>query len=83
MLLALRDAVLADGGGIVRLSDVAQELAAVPEVVRSVLTHAMAQGWFPDVQLLDQPERCGSAVCQPRPASPACRHCPMVGSAIG
>jgi hypothetical protein len=83
VLLALRDAVLASGGGIVRLSALAAQLDADPEVVRSVLTHAMARGWFPDVHLLEQPERCGAAGCQPTASSAACRHCPMAGPAAG
>lgn len=82
MLLALRDAVLARGGGIVRLSELADELDADPEVVRTVLTHAMARGWCPDVHLLDQPVRCGSTACQPTPASAACRHCPMAAPSL-
>lgn len=82
MLLALRDAVLASGGGTVRLSTLAERLDADPEVIRSVLTHAVERGWFPELHLLDQPERCGAAACRPSPSSAACRHCPMAGPAL-
>ena len=79
MLLALRAAVLAAEGTPLWLSELADDLGADPEVVRSMLTHAVGQGWLPDIQLRGAAEGCGSAVCQPLPARAACRRCPMAG----
>ena len=83
MLLALRDAVLAAEGATLRLSELADDLGADPEVVRAMLAHAVGQGWLPHIQLRDVAEGCGSAVCQPLPTRAACRRCPMAGAAVG
>jgi len=81
MLLALREAVLATGGGTLRLTALAEELDADPAVVRSVLHHAVERGWLPTVRLVDDPAACGAAACRPVVSSAACRHCPMAGPA--
>ena len=79
MLLALREAVLAAEGAPLRLSALADELGTDPEVVRSMLAHAVGQGWLPDVQVRDVAAGCGVTVCQPLPTRAACRRCPMAG----
>ncbi len=83
MLLALREAVLANDGGTLRLTSLAEELDADPVVVRSVLHHAVERGWLPTVQLVDDPAACGAAACRPAATSAACRHCPMAAPSIG
>lgn len=79
MLLALRDALDAADGSTIRLSLLARELDADPEVVRQVMTHAVARGWLPDVELSvdDGADDCGLMACRPEPTSAACRRCPM------
>jgi hypothetical protein len=83
MLLALRDAVLANDGGILRLTSLAEQLDADPSVVRSVLHHAVERGWLPTVRIVDDPAECGAAACRPAATSAVCRHCPMAGSSTG
>ena len=80
MLLALREAILTAGGAPLRLSELADDLDAEPDVVRSMLAHAVGQGWLPDVQLRDVAAGCGATVCQPLPTRTVCRRCPMAGS---
>ena len=79
MLLALREAVLAAEGGPLRLSELADDLDADPAVVRSMLAHAVGQGWLPDVPVRDIAAGCGATVCQPLPTRAVCRRCPMAG----
>ena len=79
MLLALHEAVLTAGGAPLLLSELADDLDADPDVVRSMLAHAVAQGWLPDVQLRDVAAGCGETVCQPLPTRAVCRRCPMAG----
>jgi hypothetical protein len=83
MLLALREAVLATGGGTLRLTSLAEQLDADPAVVRSVLHHAVERGWLPTVQIVDDPANCGAAACRPEPTSTVCRHCPMAAPSTG
>jgi|AntRauTorcE11898_2_1112593.scaffolds.fasta_scaffold145019_2 hypothetical protein len=77
MLLALRDALDAAEGGAVRLADLARTLEADPAVVRSVLTHAVGQGWLPNVEVIGGEDACGPHRCQPVAADPVCRRCPL------
>jgi hypothetical protein len=89
MLLALRDALAAADGGAIRLTDLARQVDAEPTVVRAVLAHGAARGWFPDVRVLTDAvpaatgeggataRTCGAASCVPAPANPHCRRCPM------
>lgn len=83
MLLALREAVLATGGGTLRLTSLAEQLDADPTVVRSVLHHAIERGWLPTVQVVEDPAECGAGACRPVTTSAACRHCPMAAPSTG
>jgi hypothetical protein len=77
VLLALRDALGSADGGRVRLSVLARELDADPEVVRATLLHAIARGWLPAVELSDAVDGCGPAACRPVATNAACRRCPL------
>lgn len=79
MLLALRDALNAADGGTVRLTALARQLDADPEVVRQVVAHAVARGWLPRVELSVDADDCGLMACRPEPTNAACRRCPMSG----
>lgn len=76
MLLALRDHLAAADGAPIRLRELARALDADPAVVRSVLAHATARGWLPEVAVTDT-DGCGTPGCEPTPTSVLCRGCPL------
>jgi hypothetical protein len=78
VLVALREALPADGAPV-RLRELARRLDADPAVVRSLLEHAVARGWLPDLELRLDEVVCAPAVCEPDPRSVVCRGCPVSG----
>jgi DNA-binding IclR family transcriptional regulator len=78
VLVALREALPADGAPV-RLRELARRLDADPAVVRSLLEHAVARGWLPDLELRLDEAGCATAACVPDLRSLVCRGCPVSG----
>ena len=81
MLLALRTAIAEAGGASLDLDDLARRLGTDRAVVLAAVRHGQQRGFLPDVEVASLPVGCGTSGCTPMPSRPACRRCPLVGSA--